>query len=667
MKRFIIAIIFIVSTILTATAQVDAWRNYLSYYEPQQAEDAGNYLFVLASNALYQYNRNDQSITTYDKTNGMSDVYITQIAWNNNVKRLIAVYENTNIDIISTNGDVVNLPDFYTKSMTEDKTVNSIYVNGKYAYLSTGFGIVKVNMEDVEISETYNLGFKVNYSYIEGTTIYAASQSKGIYSAPLSSNLLDKSNWQYSSGYVAKTNAIDDETLALIKTLSPGGPKYNYCRYLLLHNGKLYTCNGAMNLENGSIQCLNNNEWTIFEDETIPVKTRQSYQDITSIAIDPSDESHLFAGARNGLYEFRNSTFVKFYNDTNSPIESFNNSNKEYEMVTGVCFDNDNKLWLLNSQAPTKSLIKLDSNGSWSSVECSALMKLNDGAFPNKSLGYLHDFLKDDNGNLWFVNDNHIVPSFYQFITSTEQLIPYTSFLNQDGTTTTLNYLKCVAEDKDGNIWIGTDAGPFYLNAASIGNENSSLTQPKVARNDGTNLADYLLSGTTVLDIAIDAANRKWIATSGNGIYLISADCQEQLQHFTQTNSALLSNNVNSIQINNTTGEVFFGTEKGLCSYVSNATEANEDMTSDNIYAYPNPVAPDYQGKITVVGLSYNADVKIASSNGAIVYSGRSQGGSFSWDGCDKDGKRVASGIYMVLSAKQDGSKGTVCKIAVLK
>jgi len=97
MKKILIIAILVANTIMVAMAQVGTWRNYLSYHEPQQAEDAGDYLFVLASNALYQYNRNDQSITTYDKTNGMSDIYITNIAWNNKVKRLIAVYENSNI------------------------------------------------------------------------------------------------------------------------------------------------------------------------------------------------------------------------------------------------------------------------------------------------------------------------------------------------------------------------------------------------------------------------------------------------------------------------------------------------------------------------------------------------------------------------------------------
>ena len=118
--------------------------------------------------------------------------------------------------------------------------------------------------------------------------------------------------------------------------------------------------------------------------------------------------------------------------------------------------------------------------------------------------------------------------------------------------------------------------------------------------------------------------------------------------------------------INDNTGEIFFGTTKGLCSYMSDATATAEEMEKDNVYAYPNPVKPDYNGLITVVGLSMNADVKITTSNGALVAQGKSNGGTFTWDGNDSSGKRVASGVYMVMTAKEDGSKGCVCKIAIL-
>ena len=132
------------------------------------------------------------------------------------------------------------------------------------------------------------------------------------------------------------------------------------------------------------------------------------------------------------------------------------------------------------------------------------------------------------------------------------------------------------------------------------------------------------------------------------------------------TNSQLLSDNVESVTINERTGEVFFGTDFGLCSFMSDASATNDEMNKDNVYAYPNPVRPDYTGLITVTGLSMNADVKIVTANGTLVAEGRSNGGSFTWDGHDSSGKRVASGVYMVQTATSDGKSGTVCKIAIV-
>ena len=203
-------------------------------------------------------------------------------------------------------------------------------------------------------------------------------------------------------------------------------------------------------------------------------------------------------------------------------------------------------------------------------------------------------------------------------------------------------------------------------NEISTNDGTGNLTQIKVPRNDGTNFADYLLNGVDVTCMAIDGGNRKWIGTNGQGLYLISADNMTQIHHFMSSDSKLVSNNIIHLAINDQTGEVFIATDKGLCSYMSDATEVSEEMTDDNVYAYPNPVTPEYKGLITVVGLSYNADIKITTTNGVLVAEGRSNGGTFTWDGCDKKGHRVASGVYMVHTATSDGNKGTVCKIAIV-
>jgi hypothetical protein len=604
----------------------------LSYAEPTQIQAAGNDLFVLASGSLYQYNQNDQSIYTYDKVNGMSDVDITHISWCKQAKRLVVVYSNSNIDLVETNGNITNISDLYTKTITGDKTVKSIRIDGIYAYLLCGFGIVKVNVQRAEIADSYT----PNHPDYPKT-------------------LPDEDNSDY------------DKYIDLVKTLQPGGPKYNYIGFMQYVNGKVYTCNGTYS-DIGNIQVYDNDQWRLLSTDGISDVANLNHFKVKCIAIDPTTtDEHIFAGSRNGLFEFRNGAFVKYYSSANSPIESFDGKSKDYQIISGTIFDQTGNLWFLNSSAPTTSLIKLSKDGTFTKYNHSEYMKYSSGGFKNKSNAGLGSMMFDSQGTLWFTNDNWTLPAYYQYNTTDDTVLACESFPNQDGTLVEVtNGVRCVAEEDNVGMWICTSEGPLLLEISKYNDSKPVFTQVKVPRNDGTDYADYLLANIDITSIAIDGGRRKWFGTKNNGVYLISADNMTQVQHFTTENSKLLSDNILSIVINPTTGEVFFGTDKGLCSYISDATEPNEEMTKDNVWAYPNPVTPDYTGPITITGLSYDADVKILAANGALIHQGRSNGGTYTWDGCDQQGRRVASGIYMVATATNDGKKGTVCKIAVV-
>ena len=227
-------------------AAIGDWKAYMAYYDVQEIEEVGNLVFVQASNGLYVYNKNDQSIQTFSKVDYLNDCDIQHIAYNKSAKRLVILYNNSNIDLMDINNyEVTNLPDYANGSISGDKTVNDIYMYGAYAYLSTGFGIVKLNAKDSEISDTYNLGFKVDWCEIKDSYIYAYSQSNGKYSADLSANLLDKNNWSRVGGYVSKTIEDKSELKQLVSTLNPGGPKYNNFAYMKFAYGQLYTCGGG--------------------------------------------------------------------------------------------------------------------------------------------------------------------------------------------------------------------------------------------------------------------------------------------------------------------------------------------------------------------------------------------------------------------------------------
>lgn len=644
------------------------WKAYLSYYDPTEiVEGEGKTIYVLASGGLYSYDRSDQSLTTYDKTSGLSDCGITHIGWSQKAKRLVIVYDDYNIDLLAPNGEVVNIADYQNYSTTDTKTVNGVDVNGSMAYLSTAFGIVALNVADAEVTNTYRLGFSVNYAYVKDGYLYAASAARGLYRGRLTDNLLDKANWTRVGEYTAKPGTVSEDLKALVKTLQPGGPKYNYFGFLKMYGGKLYSCNGMVEMHPGCIQVLSNNEWSFFQDD-MSTKTGIKYQDVYCLDIDPRDNSHVMAGSREGLYEFRNGQFVKLWNDQNSPIESFNKKSKDYELVYGVMYDKDGNLWALNSQAPTQSILEYTKDGEWKSFPHEELMKLK-YLFPEpQSLGTLKGLMTDSRGLVWFVNDHWTVPSFYAYQTGTNTLNSYQGpFVNEDGTSLNITSCQCITEDKDNNMWIGTPAGPFMIESNQLGEANPILTQVKVPRNDGTNYADYLLSGVNIKSIVVDKDNRKWFGTNGNGLYLIAADNITTLAHFTKANTKLLSDNILSLALNDATGELFIGTDQGLCSYSGNISDSSNGMTKDNVWAYPNPVKPDYSGAIIITGLENGASVKIVTSNGVLVNEGVASNGEYKWYGINRDGKRVASGVYMVEVATSEGEKGVVCKIAIVR
>ena len=649
---------------------VGTWKNYLAYSDVQWVEEGSNKLYVLASNSLYTYNKNDQSIKTYDKVNGLSDTDIRFIAWNKTARRLVILYSNNNIDLLDDRGNVTNVPDYYLKTTMADKTVNGIDMSGVYCYLSTGFGLVKFNVAKAEISDSYNLSFPVNYSYIESGYIYAASQSNGLYRATLSANLLDRNNWTNVGTYVERPRTADAVLLAQAKALNLGGPKRNTFVWTTFLNNRLYGTGGIYNptvnnWENpGIVQVLQGDDWDFFEDN-LSTRTGYPYIGTKAVAIDPRNSNHVYVGARTGLYEFMSGKMVAFYNKDNSILQGAIDRGRElgndYVLVYGLAYDREGNLWVLNNQTKKENLIRVSKDGQMTSFSKPELMK--DGV----GLSGLSQMRLDSRNLLWFCNDYWIQPGLFSYDPKNDKLKAYTRFVNEDGSNVDITAVHCWAEDLDHNIWVGTTAGPMLLQRSQMSEQdNYRFVQVKVPRNDGTNLADYLLAGLEITAMAVDGGGRKWFGTKGTGVYLISADNMTQLQHFTTTNSHLLSNNIQSISINDATGEVFFATDNGLCSYMSDATKAVDSPNDETTYAYPNPVKPGYTGPITIVGLSLNVDVKIVTTNGVLVAEGTSNGGSFVWDGKDKNGKRVASGVYMVQTADENGDNGTVCKVAVV-
>lgn len=251
--------------------------------------------------------------------------------------------------------------------------------------------------------------------------------------------------------------------------------------------------------------------------------------------------------------------------------------------------------------------------------------------------------------------------------TSDDRITVRSQVTDQDGLQFTPPNPVALAEDHNGHIWVGHNTGVYEIkDPAKYHDADFRVNRLKVARNDGTNNADYLLNGQRVTSIAVDASNRKWLGTDASGLYVVAADGSAVIDHFTTENSALPSNCVYSVYCDDESNLVYVGTSVGLMIYSSDSAPAAADYS--DVYAYPNPVRPDYTGWITVTGLMENSLVKIADSAGQVFFSGRSNGGMITWDGCDPSGQRVRTGVYFVFASEQPGGggSGAVCKILVV-
>ncbi len=236
-----------------------------------------------------------------------------------------------------------------------------------------------------------------------------------------------------------------------------------------------------------------------------------------------------------------------------------------------------------------------------------------------------------------------------------------------DGGTFKPNRWICAAEDQNGAVWFGTTSGVGVLSKPAEVTASTQIARPKVPRNDGTNYADYLLDSEQINDISVDAANRKWICTENSGLYCVSADGSEIIENFTTDNSPLPSNTIYSVYCDPNSNLVYVGLSSGLMTYRTTTAPAQSDYSA--VLAYPNPVRPEYTGWISISGLMDNSLVKIADASGNVVYQARSNGGMVVWDGCNPDGSRVNTGVYLVLASENENDSATsvVTKILVVK
>ena len=349
-----------------------------------------------------------------------------------------------------------------------------------------------------------------------------------------------------------------------------------------------------------------------------------------------------------GLAELENKELSILYNNSNSSLQK-RFPHDDWTNIGALEFDSQGNLWCTNAQT-LEPLSAQYTNGEWESFS------LGNTVTENQNLAKL---LIDQNDQKWVQLKNNGLIVFDETRSGTKA-----KKISNGENNGNLNSDRVfsMAEDLDGEIWIGTDNGVcvFYDPSAIFEGEKAATI---IVTQDGYNT--HLLNGLLINDIEIDGANRKWFATNNAGVVLTSENGTEEIYHFTAENSPLFSNKVIDIEINQESGEVFFATDKGLISYRSGATEGSNDFS--NVLVFPNPVKPDYEGTISIKGLLTDAVVKITDISGNLVYKTTALGGQANWDGKRTNGEEVNSGVYLIFCSDEDGNENHVSKLLIVR
>ncbi|MCX6334073.1 MAG: T9SS type A sorting domain-containing protein [Bacteroidia bacterium] len=453
---------------------------------------------------------------------------------------------------------------------------------------------------------------------------------------------------------------IADITYGLVKRESSGsfsqftlpGPVSSNAVNVTSYNGKTIICGGSVDVSWNNIRrpmqvSINeNNSWTSLTSSVI--------KDPLRALIDPSDINHFFISTWGwGLLEYRNNVLVNQYTDANSPLQTII-PNQPYVRICGMTMDENKNLWITQTEVPG-SVKVLKPDGTWivnpATVEVYAVgdIIITRGGYKWIVLPRGDGlFILDDNGTPDYTGDDQ---SKKMLVTDSEDKVISNAF--------------CIAEDLEGNIWLGTDQGPLiYYNPEKVFDDDLQAFRIKIPRNDGTGLADYMLGTETITSISVDGANRKWLGTASSGAYLLSPDGTLQAVNYNESNSPLFSNTINSIAVDQKTGNVWFATARGVLSVRGDATSGQTSFT--NVYSFPNPVREDFMGNVTITGLVRDTQIRITDISGNLVYKTISDGGQASWDLSTYNGRRVATGVYMVFCASPDGAKSYVTKILVI-
>ena len=458
----------------------------------------------------------------------------------------------------------------------------------------------------------------------------------------------------------------DYNNLTVNGYFAPDGPYLNLFSGLNVDDGVLIS--GSSPVPGKAVSSIRSTGYYIYKDgkwENYNLSTNSTLgqSNINSLYISTyNDQSYYFGSWGKGIVEHDKKTGTITVYGSSSGLEGVP-QNRNFIVISGMAQDSKGVIWAVSFLAPNTPLFYHEQGkNSWIGLRRSPVVSSSEGyyglmvdSYDQKWIslqvpgGSGDGILVLDTGDPATPNDDKA----FHLTTKIDQ-----GFLPDDK-------VNAMVEDKRGEVWVGTDRGVVhYLFPDRIIDGNANDRRAEFLRKAGTD--SLILRDLHATSIAVDAANRKWIGSQGDGVWLVSASGDQVLQHFTTENSPLISDNITSLAIDDKTGTVYMATDKGLVSYVSVVKKAQKKMKK--LFIYPNPYSYAREdGNIIIDQLSDQTTIRILTVDGQLVKKINAQGGRAEWDARDYNGHKLPTGVYLIVALdKQNNEKG-VGKIVIIR
>ena len=748
---------------------IGQWKAHLPYQRGVSVTQSEEKIIYATPLSILTIDKEDGAVSFISKVDGLSDIGIQRVRYDEFNDQLFVIYTNSNIDIIK-GSEIINIPNVNSNTtIIGDKRIFDIHlVDQQQAFFATGFGIVEFNPQDYNFGATILTGIGVNQISSLGSTLLAATD-EGVYAVDQNevSVIADFNRWELlgpdqglpeifeaqsiarhqNNLYLGIENSLYkstdsgsswdllhiEESLTL-SFLSPSedrlitgwtGPDFNAAVLFFDENGQFLAApSDCIGVPVDAIRSSDGRIWygdrfdnfrfaSDYTSTCVQTDYNAPYSDaVSDIAVNGDQvivasggvaENFTYLFSREGFYflnegrwqnfnEFERASFAEFdllsvfrvalhpslpkiyagsywaglleYDLSNDEFILYNQENSTLrgtigdparERISGLAFDSEENLWVATYNAP-EPINVLDVEGQWFS-------------FDVPSNGTLTDILIDREGYKWFpVQGGGGGILVYDSGPSIQSVADDRyRFISRSNSELTTNVVLSLVEDLNGQVWVGTNEGPVIFDCGPDVFEAECVGVRRKVVQDS--IVAFLLADQQINAMEIDGANRKWLGTR-NGLFVQSPQGEFEVAHFTEKNSPLFDDEIQALAYDGEQGLMWVGTNKGLISFRTESTAGSVFHRESDVYAFPNPVPPEYRGPIAIKGLVTDALVKITDINGLLVSEIEALGGQAIWDGLDLKGEMVSSGVYLVFSTDVnafDNPDSFVTKIMVLR